>query len=122
MNEQGIIRRKMKLKFPDSSRRIIMLHCNSKCIIKDGTACAFGLSPSHLFKSNTMIGNKYWNYSKPDNAVVMCGLHHDRYEKLNPEDRIEYIRAYCIVLTDAIVRRMINLYAGKRPRRIYPSC
>jgi hypothetical protein len=83
-----------------------------------------GLTASHFFKSNTMKGNPHWDYSNPNNAVVMCSKHHEEYEKLNARDRIEYIRLNCILWnskTEKIVLRMDALLKGKRPFSIYPK-
>lgn len=106
------------------SRKLMLDHCNYRCIISNDTPCEMGLTPSHFFKSNTMKGNPFWDYSNPNNAVVMCSKHHDEYEKLNANDRIEYIRLNCILWnskTDKIVRRMEALLKRKRPLAIYPK-
>jgi len=81
-----------------------------------------GLTASHFFKSNTMKGNPYWDYSNPNNAVCMCSKHHDEFEKLNARDRILYIHNYSKVgFTRKIVLRMDALLKGKRPLAIYPK-
>lgn len=103
------------------SRILILDNCNG-CIISNDTPCEMGLTASHFFKSNTMKGNKYWDYSNPNNAVCMCPKHHDQFEKLNAEARIEYIQNYSKVgFTRKIVRRMEALLKGKRPLAIYPK-
>ncbi len=106
------------------SRKLMLEYCNYRCIISNDTPCETGLTPSHFFKSNTMKGNPFWDYSNPNNAVVMCSKHHDEYEKLNANDRIEYIRLNCILWnskTEKIVYRMQALLKGKRPLAIYPK-
>ena len=103
------------------SRILILNHCNG-CIISNDTPCQMGLTPSHLFKSNTMKGNKYWDYSNPNNAVCMCSKHHDEFEKLNARDRVIYIEKYSKVeFTNRIVSRMICLLCKDRPTKIYPK-
>ncbi len=104
------------------SRKLMLDHCNYRCIISNDTPCEMGLTPSHFFKSNTMKGNPFWDYSNPNNAVVMCSKHHDQFEKLNAEDRIEYINLCSKVsFTRKIVLRMEALLKGKRPLAIYPK-
>ena len=103
------------------SRKLMLDHCNG-CIISNDTPCEMGLTPSHFFKSNTMKGNPFWDYSNPNNAVVMCSKHHDQFEKLNADDRILYIQNYSKVgFTQKIVLRMEALLKGKRPLAIYPK-
>ena len=71
-----------------------------------------------------MKGNPFWDYSDPNNAVCMCSKHHDEFEKLNANDRIEYIKEYsCIsfILLRKILDRMKALLKGKRPKSIYPK-
>lgn len=96
-------------------------HCKG-CIISNDTPCEMGLSASHLFKSNTMRGNPFWDYSNPNNAVVMCSKHHDEFEKLNAEYRIAYIilNMNPSEFKDEIVSRMKTLLKGKKPISIYP--
>ena len=103
------------------SRILILDNCNG-CIISNDTPCEMGLTASHFFKSNTMKGNPYWDYSNPNNAVCMCSKHHDEFEKLNARDRILYIHNYSKVgFTRKIVLRMDALLKGKRPLAIYPK-
>ena len=103
------------------SRILILDNCNG-CIISNDTPCEMGLTASHFFKSNTMKGNPFWDYSNPNNAVCMCSKHHDQYEKLNADDRIEYIGKYSkVFFTGKIVARMKALLKGKRPKTIYPK-
>lgn len=103
------------------SRILILDNCNG-CIISNDTPCEMGLTASHFFKSNTMKGNPYWDYSNPNNAVCMCSKHHDEFEKLNAENRIEYINLCSKVsFTRKIVLRMKALLKGKRPLGIYPK-
>ena len=112
----------MKNKPLSIESRILMLdHCQG-CIISNDTPCEMGLTASHFFKTNTMKGNPYWDYSNPNNAVVMCSKHHDQFEKLNAEARIEYMQNYSKVrFTRKIVLRMQALLKGKRPLAIYPK-
>lgn len=103
------------------SRLLILDNCNG-CIISNDIPCEMGLTASHFFKSNTMKGNPYWDYSNPNNAVCMCSKHHAEFEKLNAEARIEYIQNYSKVsFTRKIVLRMQALLKEKRPLAIYPK-
>jgi hypothetical protein len=103
------------------SRKLMLDNCNG-CIISNDTPCEMGLSASHFFKSNTMKLNIHWDYSDPNNAVVMCSKHHDEFEKLNAEDRIRYIKKYSKVdFTDKIVSRMKALLGQRKPKPIYPE-
>jgi hypothetical protein len=103
------------------SRILILDNCNG-CIISNDTPCEMGLTASHFFKSNTMKGNPFWDYSNPNNAVCMCSKHHDQYEKLNADDRILYIQNYSKVpFTGKIISRMKALLKRKKPLAIYPK-